>query len=125
MDCWSYDGRIVIKDSKGKISTVTSENALKTCFYNNAQIVYLLLSLLLNFKFTRAFKLVIFMMDINFCIIIFIIDITEHPSIIEIKQHSEGNNFRFHHTTREDVLKILKTLSPRKQLDVTNFQLNY
>ena len=29
------------------------------------------------------------------------IDITEHPIIIEIKQHSEGNNFQFHHTTRE------------------------
>ena len=41
-----------------------------------------------------------------------IIDI--HPRIIEIKQHSEGNNFQFHHTTREDVLKILKTLSPKK-----------
>ena len=37
------------------------------------------------------------------------IDITEHPSIIEIKQHPEGHNFQFHHTTREDdVLKILK-----------------
>ena len=53
------------------------------------------------------------------------IDITEHPSIIEIKQHSEGNNFQFHHTTREDVLKILKTLNPKKQLDVTKFLLNY
>ena len=27
------------------------------------------------------------------------IDITEHPSIIEIKQHSEGNHFQLHHTT--------------------------
>ena len=43
-----------------------------------------------------------------------ILIITEHPSIIEIKQHSEGNNFQFHHTTREDVLKILKTLNPKK-----------
>ena len=42
------------------------------------------------------------------------IDITEHPSIIEIKQHSEGNNFQFHYTTREDVLEILKTLNPKK-----------
>ena len=43
------------------------------------------------------------------------IDITEHPSIIEIKQHPEGNNFQFHHATREDdVLKILKTLNPKK-----------
>ena len=36
MDCWSYDGRIVVKDLKGKISTVTSENELITCFYNKA-----------------------------------------------------------------------------------------
>ena len=42
------------------------------------------------------------------------IDVTEHPSIIEIKKHSEGNNFQFHHTTREDVLKIPKTLNPKK-----------
>ena len=42
------------------------------------------------------------------------IDITEHPSIIEIKQHSEGNNFQFHHTTREDLRKILKTLNAKK-----------
>ena len=42
------------------------------------------------------------------------IDVTEHPSIIEIEQHSESNNFQFHHTTREDVLKILKTLNPKK-----------
>ena len=42
------------------------------------------------------------------------IDITEHPSIIENKQHSESNNFQFHHTTREDVLKILKKLNPKK-----------
>ena len=27
------------------------------------------------------------------------IDITEHPSIIKIKQHSKGNHFQFHHTT--------------------------
>ena len=32
------------------------------------------------------------------------IDITEHPSIIEIKQNSEGNTFQSNHTTREDVL---------------------
>ena len=38
------------------------------------------------------------------------INITKHPSIIEIKQHTEGNNFQFHHTTREYLLKILKTL---------------
>ena len=42
------------------------------------------------------------------------IDVTEHPSIIKNEQHSEGNNFQFHHTTREDVLKILKTLNPKK-----------
>ena len=36
MDCWSYDGRIVVKDLKGKISTVTSEKELITCFYNKA-----------------------------------------------------------------------------------------
>ena len=42
------------------------------------------------------------------------IDVTEHPSIIEIEQHSEGNNFQFHHTTREEVLKILKTPNPKK-----------
>ena len=41
-------------------------------------------------------------------------DINEHPSIIEIKQHSEDNNFHFDHTTREDMLKILKTLNPKK-----------
>ena len=29
-------------------------------------------------------------------------------------QHSEGNNFQFHHATREDLLKILKTLNPEK-----------
>ena len=40
------------------------------------------------------------------------IDITLHPNLIEIKQHSEGNNFQFHHTTSEDLLKILKTLNP-------------
>ena len=42
------------------------------------------------------------------------IDVAKHPSIIEIGQHSEGNNFPFHHTTREDVLKILKTLNLKK-----------
>ena len=42
------------------------------------------------------------------------IDVTKHPVIIEIEQHSEGNNFQFHHTTKEDVLKILKTLNPKK-----------
>ena len=36
MDCWSYDGRIVVKDLKGKISTVTSENELINRFYNKA-----------------------------------------------------------------------------------------
>ena len=40
--------------------------------------------------------------------------ITEHPSIYKIKQHYEGNNFQFNYTTREDVLKILKTLNPKK-----------
>ena len=42
------------------------------------------------------------------------IDVTEHPSIIEIEQHSEGNNFHFHHTTRKDLLKTLKTLNQKK-----------
>ena len=42
-----------------------------------------------------------------------ILIVTEHPSIIEIEQHSEGTNFQFHYTIREDVLKILKTLSPK------------
>ena len=49
------------------------------------------------------------------------IDVTEHPSIIEIEPHFEGNNFQFHHTTREDVLKDVQ----RKQLDVTKFRPNY
>ena len=36
MDFWSYDRRIVVKDLRGKISTVPSENKLNTCFYNKA-----------------------------------------------------------------------------------------
>ena len=36
MDFWSYDGRIVVKDLRGKISAVPSENKLNTCFYNKA-----------------------------------------------------------------------------------------
>ena len=42
------------------------------------------------------------------------VGITEDPSIFEIKQHSECNTVQFYHTTREDVLKILKTLNPKK-----------
>ena len=36
MDCWSHDGRIVVKDLKGKIGTVTSLVELQGCFYNKA-----------------------------------------------------------------------------------------
>ena len=36
MDCWSYDGRIIVKDLKGKILTVASLAELKACCYNKA-----------------------------------------------------------------------------------------
>ena len=39
------------------------------------------------------------------------IDVTKHPSIIEIEQHSECNNFQLYHTTREEVLEILSPVS--------------
>ena len=46
------------------------------------------------------------------------IDITEHPrslALLKLRNtSSEGNNFQFHHLTREDVLKILQTPNPKK-----------
>ena len=42
------------------------------------------------------------------------IDITEHTSIIKIKQNTKSNNFQLHLTTREYVLKIMKTVNLKK-----------
>ena len=57
----------------------------------------LLLSLLLNFKLTRAFKLVIFMIDINFCITIFnkthfICFCTMHSHLNRLLEYTLHNN---------------------------------
>ena len=39
---------------------------------------------------------------------------TLHHIFPRIRRKDQINNFQFHHTTREDVLKILKTLNPKK-----------